>query len=141
MAWFPGAAQHPGHECKQTYCGTVINSSTVAVRILEIDAAAAIPIVELAIVQAPRRAAVGKPRLFDAVENGIEFGIVHVERIMMTFKSLVRVEEERERLVDAYRREMSFCFFEGEAKNLRKKSRRRFLIARRNNGVIERDGH
>ena len=44
----------------------------VAVRIAEIDAAAAVPIVELAVVEAPRRAAESDLRSLDAAEDGVE---------------------------------------------------------------------
>src|SRR6476646_3965115 len=44
----------------------------VPVGILEIDAGAAAPIVELAVVKAPRRAAVGDLGFLDAPENGVE---------------------------------------------------------------------
>src|SRR5205085_8629325 len=51
----------------------------VTVRVLEINASAAIPIVELAIVETPRSAAMRDLRLLDATENGIKLGIAHVE--------------------------------------------------------------
>jgi hypothetical protein len=44
----------------------------VAIRALEIDAAAAVPVVELAVIKAPRRAAIGEARPLDAAENGVE---------------------------------------------------------------------
>src|SRR5205085_12026329 len=56
------------------------------VRVLEINAAAAIPIVELAIVEAPRSAAIRDLRLLDATENGIKLGIAHVEGIVVALK-------------------------------------------------------
>src|SRR5208282_430651 len=51
----------------------------VAVRILKVDAAAAAPVVELAVVEAPRRAAVDQFRLLDSAENRVEFAIADVE--------------------------------------------------------------
>src|SRR5205085_879506 len=44
----------------------------MAVGILEIDAAAATPIVELAVIETPRRAAVGDFGLFDTAEDGVK---------------------------------------------------------------------
>jgi hypothetical protein len=47
----------------------------VTVRSLKVDAPAAIPIVELAVVEVPRSAAESQPGLLNATENGVELGV------------------------------------------------------------------
>src|SRR5580704_3629902 len=113
----------------------------MAIRVAKIDAAAAVPVVELTVVEAPRCAAIGELRLANAAEDGIELSIADVEGVVVALELLVVVEKERERVVDAYRREMAVFRIGMEAKNARKKLRRRPLIAGRDNGVIEGHGH
>jgi len=52
----------------------------MAVDVLEIKSATAIPMVELAVAQAPWRAADGDVVLFHARENGVEFAVAEVKR-------------------------------------------------------------
>src|SRR6476660_3810008 len=113
----------------------------MAVRVAKIDAAAAVPVVELTVVEAPRCAAIGELRLANAAENGIELGVADVEGIVVALELLVVVEKERERVVDTYRREMTVFRIGMEAKNARKKLRRRLLVAGRHDRVVEGDGH
>ena len=113
----------------------------MAVRVTKIDAAAAVPVVELTVVEAPRCAAISELRLANAAEDGIELGIADVESVMVALELLVVVEEERERLVDTYRREMAVFRIGMEAKNARKRLRRCPLVAGRDDGVVEGDGH
>ena len=51
----------------------------MAVRVAKIDAAAAVPVIELTVAEAPRCAAIGELRLANAAEDGIELGIADVE--------------------------------------------------------------
>src|SRR5215470_3191497 len=113
----------------------------MAVRVTKIDAAAAVPIIELTVVEAPRCAAVHQLRLANAAENGIELGIADVEGVVVALELLVVVEKERERIVDTYRREMAAFRIGMEAKNARKELRRCPPVAGRDDGVVEDDGH
>src|SRR5580700_9390600 len=113
----------------------------MAVGVAKIDAAAAVPIIELTVVEAPRCAAIGELRLANAAEDGIEIGIADVEGVMVALELLDVVEKERERIVDTYRREMAAFRIGMEAKHARKKLRRCPLIAGRDDGVVEGDGH
>src|SRR5947207_14650987 len=79
----------------------------VSVRVLEIDAAAAAPIVEFAVVEAPGRAAVANAGLLDAAEDGLELGGGDVEGEVVTLKRCIVVEQERQRLVHPHRREVA----------------------------------
>jgi hypothetical protein len=113
----------------------------MAVRVAKIDAAAAVPVVELTVVEAPRCAAIGELRLPNAAEDSIELGITYVEGVVVAFELLVVVEKERERVVDTYRREMAVFRIGMEAKNARKKVRGCLFVAGRDDGVVEGDGH
>src|SRR5262249_7241502 len=113
----------------------------MAIGVAKIDAAAAVPVVELTVVEAPRRAAIGELRLANAAEDGIELGIADMEGVVVALELLVVVEQERERVVDTYRREMAAFRIGMEAKNARKKLRRCPLVAGRDDGVVEGDGH
>ena len=90
----------------------------MAVRVARIRAAFAVPVVELTVVEAPRCAAIGELCLPNAAEDGIELGI-DVEGVVVALELLVVVEEECERVVDAYRREMVAFRIGTEAKNTR----------------------
>src|SRR5580658_11328685 len=79
----------------------------VAVGIAEIDAAAAVPVVELAVVEAPRRAAESDLGFLDTAEDGVELGLADVECVMMTLELGVVVEQQRQRLVDPHWREIA----------------------------------
>ncbi|WP_208610718.1 hypothetical protein [Bradyrhizobium shewense] len=94
----------------------------MAVRIAKIDAATAVPVVELTIVETQWCAAIGELRLANAAEHGIELGIAYVEGVVVALELLVVVEKERERVVDTYRREMSTFRIGLGAKNARKKT-------------------
>jgi|SRR6516165_5165694 len=92
----------------------------MAVRVAKIDAAAAVPIIELTVVETPRCAAVRQLRLANAAQNSIELGIVDVEGVVVALELFVVVEKKCERIVD------TAAFWIGmEAKNARKKFRRR----------------
>src|ERR1700704_2134477 len=56
----------------------------VTVRVFEIESAPAAPIVQLAVVEAPRRAAIGEALLLDAAEDGVEFLLADVKRVVVT---------------------------------------------------------
>src|SRR5262245_45782771 len=82
----------------------------VAVQVFEIDAAATVPVIELAVIEAPGGAAVCESRLLDALEDGVELGVVNVEGVVVTAERNVVVEQERPAVVHPNRREMAaFC--------------------------------
>src|SRR5271156_890660 len=111
------------------------------VRVAKIDPAAAVPVIDLTVVGAPRCAAIGELRLANAAEDGIELGIADREGVMVALELLDVVEKERERVVDTHRREMAAVRIGMETKNARKIFRRRPLITGRDDGVVEGDGH
>jgi hypothetical protein len=101
----------------------------MAVRVAKIDAAAAVPVIEFTVVEAPRRAAIGELRLPDAAEDRIELGIADVEGVMVALELLVVIEKERECVVDTYWRKMPVFQIGVKAKNPREKLGRCHLIA------------
>jgi hypothetical protein len=109
----------------------------MAVRVAKVDAAAAVPIIELTVIEAPRCAAVRQLRLANAAQDGIELGIADVEGVVVALELLVVIEKERERVVETYRREMAAFRFCMEAKNARKKLRRCPLVVGRDDGAWE----
>jgi hypothetical protein len=56
----------------------------VTVQILEINASATIPVIELAVVEAPWSATVWKLSLLDALKDSVELGVVYVEGVVVT---------------------------------------------------------
>jgi hypothetical protein len=112
----------------------------VSVRIAEIDAATAVPVVELAVFEAPWRAAVSDFLSLDAAQDGVEFTVADMESEMMALEFVVVVEQQRQRFVDFDRREMvAAAALEPEYAG--EKSRPGDLIPSRNDGVVERDRH
>ena len=78
----------------------------MAVRVAKIDAAAAVPVIEFTVVEAPGRAAIGELRLPDAAQDRIELGIADMEGVMVALELLVVIKKERECVVDTYWRKM-----------------------------------
>src|SRR5262245_62857431 len=89
----------------------------VAVRVFEIDAAATIPVIELAVIEAPGGAAVSESGLLDALEDGVELGVVNVEGVVVTTERIVVVEQERQAVVHPNRREMAASRIERQARS------------------------
>src|SRR5437016_8707232 len=112
----------------------------MAVRIAKIKTAAAAPIVELAVIEAPRRATKHNIGLLDAPQDGVELAIGDVKSQMMGVEIRIVVEQQSQLFVYSDRREMpgaaALC-----AENLSEEFRRGGFVARRNDGVIERNGH
>jgi len=65
----------------------------MAVRVAKVDAAAAVPIIELTVIEAPRCAAVRQLRLANAAQDGIELGIADVEGVVVALELLVVIEK------------------------------------------------
>src|SRR6516162_4980213 len=79
----------------------------VPVRVAKIKTAAAAPIVELAILEAPRRAAEHDLGLFYTAKNGVEFAIGDMEGEVMAVEVALVVEEQGQLLATRHRRELS----------------------------------
>src|SRR5262249_7327438 len=79
----------------------------VTIRVLEIDAAAASPVVELAIGDAPGCAAIGETGTLHASQNGVKLSIADVKGIVVALDRIHSVEQQRQLIVDANRRKVA----------------------------------
>src|SRR5258707_11583341 len=80
----------------------------VAVVVLVIEAAAAIPIVELSVFKALGPASEDEPSVLDSMQDRVEFGVAYVKRIMLACDSPLRIiEVQRQCVVDAHRRKVT----------------------------------
>src|SRR5580704_6348555 len=112
----------------------------VAVGIAEIDAAAAVPVVELAVVEAPRRAAENDLGFFNAAKDGVELGLADMKRVVMALELGIVIEQQRQCLVDPHRREIAAAPALQSEKASKEFGRRDF-VACRYDGMVEHDGH
>ena len=113
----------------------------MAVQVFEIDAAATVPVIELAVIEAPGGAAVCEPRLLDALEDGVELGIVNVEGVVVTAERGIVVEQERQAVVHPNRREMAAVCIERQAEDVSEEAGGGYFVTRRHDGVVQDDGH
>ena len=79
-----GAARSRAHAHRSLRHGHELEHMSVGV--LKIDAAAAVPIVELAVFEAPGRAAEGDFRLLDAVEDSVELAVADMESVVVALE-------------------------------------------------------
>ena len=93
----------------------------VTVWVLEVNASAAIPVIELAVIETPRSAPICESSLFDAVEDRVELGVVYVEGVVVAIKRGVLVEQERQRLVYPNWREVALSSLSSSPKISAKK--------------------
>src|SRR5262245_48597040 len=100
----------------------------MAVEVLEVHPAAATPVVELAVLEAPRRAAVGKAGVLDAAKDGVELLVADVERVVLDRRRLVLVEQERQRLIYPHMPEVVALAIEGEAEQVGEEACRGDLV-------------
>src|SRR5215470_6697833 len=73
----------------------------VPIRVLEIDAAAAAPVIELAVCDPPWRAAIAETGAPYVSQNGVKLGIAHVKGVVMALDRIHGIEQKRQRVVDA----------------------------------------
>src|SRR5580658_6994210 len=110
--------------------------------IAEVDAAAAIPVVDFHIVGSEGSAAVGQPFRLHSPEDVVEIGLADFESIMLRLERGAIVEIERQRLArDPNRSEMTERSLILEAENPFIKPRGLFLVMRRYDRVVQFDFH
>src|SRR5208283_4283825 len=107
----------------------------------KIDAASAVPIVELAVLGGPGRASKGELLPLHATEDRIELGVADMKGVMALVERRLVCEEQGERVVDAHRREMAVRLVGVQTGDLREPARRLGFVVSRNDGVIEDDRH
>src|SRR5579871_2796481 len=96
--------------------------------------------IELAVLEAPWRAAEGDVCFLDACEDRVEFPVADVEGEVMALELVLVVEQERQRFVDLDRREMVDPTLP-QAENVGEELGGSDLVARRHDGVVESDCH
>jgi len=93
----------------------------MSIQILEVDASAATPIVEFAVVEAPGSAAERETSLLDPTEDRVELGVAHMKGVVVAIKAGVLVEQESQGLIHVDGRKVVTWLFEIQAENARKK--------------------
>src|SRR6266478_3954398 len=78
----------------------------VPVRVLEIDATPAVPVIDLHVGARARAAAIGDAFVLDPGEDRVELGFADLEGVMVMLEIAALVEIEGQLLVDLDRREM-----------------------------------
>ena len=99
----------------------------VAVRIAEIEAAAAAAVVDRHVLERTRAAAIDDAVFLDAREDRVELGRAYLEGIVVVLEAGIGVEIERQSVVDADRGEVGHRAGIAEAEDAGKKPRRSSL--------------
>src|SRR5262245_22901104 len=113
----------------------------MAVSVLPVDVLPAQPPVDLHVVLAAGTAPVGKPRPLDAREDRLEVGVADAEAKVIALELVAIGEVEGQRPVHVNRRELSPGLLPRHGQEIGEKLRRFTAPARRNDDVIELDGH
>lgn len=113
----------------------------MAVRRLEIDAAAAAPIIELAVLPAPGRAAEGASGVAHAREDRVEFRVRDMEGVMASGEGLAVGEEKGQRLVHEHRGKMIVRLLERHIEHAGEPARGGALVVGGHDRMVEDDGH
>ena len=103
------------------------------VRVMEVDATATVPVIQLPIFSIPWMAAVRQSRLSHSVKNGVEFVVTYVKRIVMHVERIILVEIEGKLVIHPLSAKMSGRAFILKPEDIGKKARRLFLVTR---GII-----
>ena len=79
----------------------------------------------------------------DAAEDGVEFRLAHLERVMMDVEAIgIVIKIERETLIHLHGCKIADrAFIERQSEDPREELRRCDLVAGRHDGVVEFDGH
>lgn len=113
----------------------------MSVRVAKINAPPAVVRIQLSILEAARPASVWKVFVFDALQNCIEFTVAHMKSVVQYFKRLRIVEVESQLVVHSHGSKVPHWTGILESEDLRKKTRRGFLVMRGHNCVIELNSH
>ena len=113
----------------------------VTITILKIDPASAVAVVEFHVLMTLGTAAIDDAFGLDAAKNGIELGVRDVESVVMVPELTRVVEVERQPFVHSDRREMPVWPIVVESEDVSEEPRRFILVVRRNDGVLQLNGH
>src|SRR5262245_4153513 len=78
----------------------------MAVRVAEVKAAAATPVIDLHVLGRARPAAIGEALAADAVEDTVELRLAYSEGVVMPLEAIPVVEIDGQRVIDPHRREV-----------------------------------
>ena len=95
----------------------------MTVGILEINASAAVPVIELAVVETPGSAAIGELGVAYPLEDCVEFGIADVKGIVVAFERGLIIEQQGQRVVDPHGSEVAGLAIEMQAEDARERAR------------------
>src|SRR5262245_29764259 len=108
----------------------------VAVRVFEINPSTTVPIIELAVIEAPGGAAISEADLLYALEDGVELGIANVKGVVLTPERGVVVEQKRQTVVHPNRCEMAAFLIERQAEDVSEEPGGGYFVTRRHDGVV-----
>src|SRR5260370_36758000 len=106
----------------------------MAVRVFEIEAAAAAPLVDLQVGARAWAAAIGDALVLDPGEDRVELSLADLEGVVVVLEIAALVEIEGQLFVDLDRREMGMRPLGVEAENAREEPGRADLRAARDDG-------
>ena len=98
-------------------------------------------VVDLHVIHGARPATVGDLFFLDASKDFVEHLLAHLERIVVGVEIFSVGKIQRQPVVYLHRREVAAMVFERQPEYAREKRSRGGLVSRRNNGVVEFDGH
>lgn len=113
----------------------------MSVGVVEIDAAPAAPVVDLAVGARARAAAVLDPLRLDAAEDRVELRFADLEGVVVRLELAALVKVEGQVAVDLDRGEMRMRPVIREPEDAGEKLGRRDLVVRRDDRVVEDDSH
>ena len=97
--------------------------------------------IDLHVLRGARPAAVDDPLIADPIEDPVELRFADLEGIVVPLEAVPIVEIDRQGLVDPHRSKMRDRALILEAKDPGKKPGGFFLVASRDNRMVEKDGH
>src|SRR5262252_8338143 len=101
---------------------------------------AAVTIIDLHILRGARSTAISEPRGTDPIKDAVKLRFADLEGVMVPFETVPIVKIDRQRVVDAHRREMRDRPLVFEAEDVSEEPSGCFLVAGRNDRVVEDDG-
>src|SRR6516162_11756439 len=101
----------------------------MAIRVAEIEAAAAMAVIDLHVLSRARAAAIGDALGEDAVEDPVKLRFADLEGIVVPLEGVPVVEIDRQRVVDADGREVRDWALVFETENPREEAGGCFLVA------------
>ena len=113
----------------------------MTIAIFKIKPASAVAVVEFHVLMTLGTAAIDDAFGLYAAENGVELGVRDMESVVMVPELTRVVEVERQPVIHSDWRKMPAWPFVVESEDVSEEPRRFILVVRRNDGVIQLNGH